>query len=147
MWSKGATMWEVNGVEVSVDWLDPEPVEVLYEYDGPRIFTCRDRDGWLFLVYQCGEKRDTLRFLAVPFSEGQVWGLTRGHSSLLDALLQSRARVIDLGKDWRCLRCWEVDIGTIPAHVLPAPGVMLWAHSVHGGAAMPFPPAPSPPPS
>src|SRR5262249_42930672 len=121
-------MWIVLGVEVSADWLDPRPVEVLYEYDGPRIFTCRDRGGRLFLAYQCGEDRDGLRFLVVPFSEGQVWGLTRGHASLLDALLQSRARLIDVGNDWRPLRCWDVDIGSIPPRVLPAPGVMLWAH-------------------
>jgi hypothetical protein len=82
----------------------------------------------LFLAYQCSEDKDALRFLMVPFSEGQVWGLTKGYASLRDALAQSRTWVVDLGTDWRPLRCWEVDIGSIPPPVLPAPGVMLWAH-------------------
>ena len=60
-------MWHVNGKPISGAWLNLEPVRVLYDFDGPRIFTCKDVNGTLFLAYQCGEDRETMRFLIVPF--------------------------------------------------------------------------------
>lgn len=54
--------WLVNGKPESNTWLDLEPVRVLYEFDGPRIFTCRDSAGNLFLAYQCGEEDQVMRF-------------------------------------------------------------------------------------
>jgi hypothetical protein len=113
---------------MSTDWLDPAPVQVLYEFDGPRIYTCRDGNGNLFLAYQCGEERGLLRFLMAPFSDSQEWELTNGHTDLRNALTQARGWVFDLDYHWRPLRCWKVDVGNLPTRILPAPGVMLYRH-------------------
>jgi hypothetical protein len=47
-------MWRVKGTPLPPhNWPDPWPVNVLYDFDGPRIFTCKDRAGSLYLAYRC----------------------------------------------------------------------------------------------
>jgi hypothetical protein len=121
-------MWKAKGREIPPDWLSLEPVEVLFEVDGPRIFTCRSRSGELLLAYQCGEEKGSLRFLVVPFSPELEWQLTEGKINLREALTRPRAWLVDLSYEWQPIRCWELQIENVPAQVLPAPGVMLWAH-------------------
>jgi hypothetical protein len=121
-------MWQFDGHSVNPAWLDLDPVRVLYEFDGPRIFTCKDVDGSLFLAYQCGEERDLMRFLVVPFSSGRERELTEGQINLRDALANPTAWIFDLNFQWQTLRAWQVDVNSLPSNVLPKPGVMLWRH-------------------
>jgi hypothetical protein len=120
-------MWQVNGTEVPASWLSFEPTRVLYEFDGPKIFTCRDATGQLYLAYQCDEDREALRFLVVPFSEDLERRLTAGAIDVRDALSRPQAWLFDLGNDGSPLRCWQVDVEGLPPDVLPKPGVLLWA--------------------
>ena len=132
-------MWQVNGIPTSGSWLRLEPVTVLYDFDGPRIFTCKDNRGRLFLAYQCGEDHQTMRFLVVPFSEDSEQKLTAGEDSLHDVLMRPlRAWVFDLNFQWNTIGAWRVEVENLPSDCVPSPGVMLWSHlpSRIKGAAM-----------
>jgi hypothetical protein len=121
-------MWDVPGQQLAnPDWLDLEPVRVLYEYDGPRIFTCQDKAGKLLLAYLCSEDRTRRRFLLVPFDADLEQQLTAGQIDLRDALTRSPAWIVDVANDWQPLALWLVEVESLPANVLPRPGVMLWA--------------------
>lgn|SRR5262245_5802872 len=121
-------MWNVKGRPVPLDWLSLEPVTVLYEFDGPRIFTCADDPGNRYLAYQCGEENRIMRFLVVPFGDDHLRRLTEGEDNLHDALTKPRAWVFDIGFDWSRKAAWEVQIEDIPRDSIPRPGVMLWPH-------------------
>ena len=50
-------MWNIAGKSVASERFEPfEPVEVLYEFDGPRVFTLRDSEGELNLAYWSGQR-------------------------------------------------------------------------------------------
>jgi hypothetical protein len=121
-------MWQVSGIQIDPNWLRLDPIRVLYEFDGPRIFTCRDTPGNLYLAYLCNEDDVALRFLVVPFSAELERELTSGAINVRDALTQHRAWLFDVDHDWQVSIAWEVDIDDIPPGVLPQPGVMLWRH-------------------
>src|SRR5260370_41447280 len=44
-------MWPVIGVQLDTSWLDMQPIRILYEFDGPRAFTCQDNADNLYLSY------------------------------------------------------------------------------------------------
>jgi hypothetical protein len=122
-------MWDVPGQQLTIpDGFDLELVRVLYEYDGPRIFTCKDTAGKLLLAYLCSEDRTSQRFLLVPFDSGMEQQLTSGQISLRDALTRPAARIVDVGNDGRPVAIWRVEVEKLPGGVLPQPGVMLWAN-------------------
>jgi hypothetical protein len=121
-------MWQIDRPQVPIDWIDLQPVRVLYAFDGPRIFTCRSQSGEFYLAYQCGEDRDIRRFLVVPFSDELERRLVSGDVNLRDALTRTQSWVVDLSNDWCPLRAWQVDLDDIPRTALPKPGVMLWPH-------------------
>src|SRR5262245_28550919 len=100
-------MWAVDGTPTAADWLDFEPVKVLYDFDGPKIFTCKARSRDLFLAFQCDEEGEVTRFLVVPFSEDLERRLTEGKMNVRDALTRLPSWVFDLGGDWKPLRCWK----------------------------------------
>ena len=120
-------MWTVDGSPVPPSWLALEPERVLYEFDGPKIFTCRGQMGELFLAYLCSEDQSAMRYLVVPFTDNLLRGLTAGDLPLQTALTQNRSWLFDVGNDWRPLRCWQIDGSRVPPGVLPKPGVLLWA--------------------
>lgn len=120
-------LWDVQGTPIPENWLDFQPVRVLYDYDGPKIFTCRDITDQLCLAVQCSADRDTMRHIVVPFSESLEWQLTRGDINVRDVLLaRPRMWVFDLNNQWIPVRCWRVRPDDLPPRVLPKPGVMLW---------------------
>lgn len=121
-------MWQVTGAQTSGSWLDLEPITVLYDFDGPRIFTCKDDRGKLFLAYQCGEANRIMRFLVVPFSEESEQRLTTGQDSLHDVLMRPQAWVFDLDFQWNVIGTWRIEVENLPTDCVPRPGVMLWSH-------------------
>lgn len=121
-------MWQIDRpTEPICGWLDFEPADVLYEFDFPMIFTCRDRTGGLFLAYFCARGRDAIRFLVVPFSDDLVRQLRAGEINVRDSLTQPRMWVFDLDRNWEPVRCWRVSAGDLPPRTIPRPGVMLHA--------------------
>jgi hypothetical protein len=121
-------MWPVSGVHYPKDWFDLRPIRVLYDFEFPRIFTCEDKADDYHLAYFCGEDATGLRFLVVPFSPASENQLTRGDIDLYDALAKNRAWVIDVDNHWNQKHVLRVDFNSLPADVLPRPGVMLYAH-------------------
>jgi len=121
-------MWPVNGKPVQSGWLDLKPETILYDFDGPRIFTCKDVPGNLYLAYQCGKGPGRMRFLVVPFHQYLEWKLTTGQIDLREALASVRAWIFDLDYRWQVSDAWQVDTDNLPGNAIPKPGVMLWAH-------------------
>jgi len=119
-------MWEIDGKIADTGRFGPlEPVEVLYDFDGPRIFTVKDSEGELNLAYWSDEDGEATRYVIVPTSLKIVDSLRRGIVSVHDALSQPRCWVCDVKHDDGLFRCRRMDFESIPQDALPAPGTML----------------------
>jgi hypothetical protein len=60
-------MWSIPGKTVPVKRFQPfEPADVLYEFDGPRIFSLLDSEGELNLAYWSDEDETVCRYVVVP---------------------------------------------------------------------------------
>lgn len=102
------------------------PVEVLYEFDGPRIFTIRDSDGGSNLVYWSDEDGQTTRYVVSPTSDRILDNLRGGVLSVLEALDQPRCWLCDVDREGNLLHCHLVDFESIPGDAKPARGTLLW---------------------
>src|SRR5262245_12983338 len=120
-------MWQVEGTPDRIR-TTLEPDRLLYEYDGPRIFTSKDSADNLYLAYFCDEDERTTRFLVVTFSERLLDALTAGSMNVRDALTRPQSWLVDLDNDWQLTGSWRIDVDTLPTGVIPEPGVMLWRH-------------------
>jgi len=121
-------MIEIDRQSLSTEWLRFVPVRMLYEFDGPRIFTCQNVNGQIFLAYQCDEAADVQQFLVVPFTEELVGRLVKGHLSVRDALLRSPLWLFEVNNEFTPIRCWTVEFGDLPKDALPRAGTLLWAN-------------------
>ncbi len=120
-------MWHIDGKPDKTErFARLEPVEVLYEFDGPRIFTARDADGELVLVYWSDEDDNAIRYVVVPTSTRIVDSLRSGMLSVLDALNQPRCWLCDMDHSGEMSNCLLVDFDVLPRDALPADGAMLW---------------------
>lgn len=119
-------MWRVQGQQQSLDALgDLEPIEVLYDFEGPRIFTTKSSAGDLFLAYQCGEDEEFRRYLLVPASSWLVQEIREGAVAIRDALDQPWSWMVDISHDNGPTFAWRVDVKSLPQNVLPRPGTLL----------------------
>jgi hypothetical protein len=122
-------MWNFSGIpEPNTGWLSFEPVRILYEFDLPCIFVCRDIPGNTYLAYLCDQDRTGVRYLVVPCSEDLEAKLVTGKINLRDALTRNRAWIFDLDNQWEPVRAWRVNVDDLPWEALPRPGVMIYAH-------------------
>lgn len=120
-------MWDVQGEpDKSKRFTSFEPVEILYEFDGPRIFTIRDCDNELNLVYWSDEDDRATRYVVVPTSTRILGDLRKGVLSVFDALNQPRCWLCDVPLEETPALCFRVDFEAIPRDALPAQGTMLW---------------------
>lgn len=102
------------------------PVEVLDEYDGPRLFTILSTDGHLLLAYQCGEDESTERFLLVPADAVFVQQIKDNIVSIREALLsRCWAWLIDRNRDGTLSGLTAVYPNELPETALPRSGVRL----------------------
>jgi hypothetical protein len=119
-------MWETSGKQVATSRFEPfEPDEVLYEFDGPRVFTLRDCEGELNLSCWSDEQDSTSRYVVVPTTGKIVHDLRQGDSSVYDALNQPRCWLCDVTHGGKIVRCERIEFDQIPADSLPAPGTLL----------------------
>lgn len=85
-------MWSIQGKPADAKRFTPFAAqEVLYEFDGPRIFTLVDAEGELNLVYWSDEDESQSRFVMVPTTRGIIESLRAGVASVFDALDQPRS--------------------------------------------------------
>ena len=119
-------MWDIQGKAADVARFRPfDPKEVLYEFDGPRIFTLADPDGELNLAYWSDGDQDNFRYVVVPTTTRILDSLRTGEISVFDALNQPRCWVCDISTSGDVGECWRVDFDSIPRDALPATGTML----------------------
>lgn len=107
-----------------------EPLEVLYEFDQPMIFTTTLPSLGLVLAYLVEPADDGEfggRFLAVPTNATMLADLRRGRMSVRDALLNSWLWLIDMDASGTAREAWHIDAEKLPGDILPEPGVMLSA--------------------
>ncbi len=121
-------MWTVDGYACSPEQLDlaVEPAEVLYDFDGPRLFTTMRREK-LVLAYQCDEDHHAARYLFVPTTRETLSDLKLGRKTVREALDQPIGWVCDVPHgQTRPSQGWEVaPLAQVRSDRLPAPGVML----------------------
>jgi hypothetical protein len=119
-------MWNISGETVAKERFEPFlPVEVLDDYDGPRIFTLKDKNGeWNLACWSDGEQGNS-RYVVVPTTPKIVDSLRSGKMSVIDALKQPRCWVCDILSSGSVANCWRVDFSSIPRDALPSADSML----------------------
>ncbi len=121
-------MWSIPAKSVPAERFLPfRPDEVLYEFDGPRIFTVFDSEGELNLAYWSDEDAAICRYVVVPTTTKILQSLRWGEISVHDALNQPRCWLCDLTHQGEFVACQRVDFESIPKDSLPAIGTMLLA--------------------
>lgn len=119
-------MWTIHGTPTDARRFVPfVPQDVLYEFDGPRIFTLVDADGELNLVYWSDDDENQSRFVVVPTAAGIIDSLRTGEISVFDALNQPRCWACDVSPSGDINQCWRVNFNDLPRDALPAMGTML----------------------
>ena len=119
-------MWILPGMTEDQSWFRPfEPVEMLYEFDGPRIFTLRDAEGDLNLAYWSDEDELVTRYVVAPTTTWIVDALRTGRISVLEALNQSRCWLCDIAPDGAIADCLRVEFDSLPPDALPVVGTTL----------------------
>jgi len=120
--------WVISGPAAPVaDFGRLEPIEVLYEYDGPRLFTakCAFGDVLCFLTDDDGKR---LRYILAPTNPTILEKLKNGYRPLRDALDQPWVWFVDVGYDGIPVAAWQGTLADAPSDTLPQEGVMLWPH-------------------
>ena len=121
-------MWNVQGKPAGAERFSPFVVrDVLYEFDGPRIFTLADSDGELNLACWSDEDENQSRFVIVPTAVSIIDSLRCGRQSVLDALNQPRCWVCEIVHCGEVNQCWRINFEDIPKDSLPTNGTMLLA--------------------
>lgn len=114
-----------------------KPSEVLYTFDGPRIFTFLNRDGATFLAYFCDDVPGIFRFIIVPITPQVVQQLKAGALALRDVLVQPLVWMADLDGSGNPALVWELPGKDLPGDVLPQVGITLLPDSISSPAAVP----------
>lgn len=103
------------------------PKEVLYEFDGPRIFTACNAMGEL-LFYLADEKDGVCRYIVAPTNASIIDLMKSGMRSVRDALNQPWVWFLDIQYDGMPVKAWKGTLADAPGDALPQSGVMLWPH-------------------
>lgn len=119
-------MWQVEGLETAADFFSKlRPEKVLYDFDGPAIFTSRDIFGGQLLVYLCDEDEELSRFLAVPCQDDDIVRLEEGRAPVRAVLSRSHIWIIDVRHSGVLQRAWLARQGALPEDALPRADVLL----------------------
>jgi hypothetical protein len=119
-------MWVPEGTEIEKASLgEINPTEVLFEFEQPLTFVCRDRDGQLMLAHSLSDEGGLSRYLVVVTDSRILEDLKAGRLDLLASLRQPRAWVADVGRGWEVMRLWLIPFDKLPKDILPRPGAMV----------------------
>ena len=119
-------MWSLHGTAAPKPRFEPfAPIEVLDDYDGPRLFTLSDAEGELNLAYWSDADQQICRYVVVPTTPRIVNALKNGNISLHSALNQPRCWLCDVTHQGELTACQRVEFEAIPRDSLPAMGTML----------------------
>ncbi|MBD0328411.1 MAG: hypothetical protein ICV68_18500 [Pyrinomonadaceae bacterium] len=120
--------WDVKGTPYSLGYFrELEPREVLYDFDGPRIFTALSSMEDELLVYLSDQDEQLSRYVVVPVDRPLVNMLREGLVTVREALTQPWAWLVDQTHEGRVARALKIDVRRMPADALPRPGTLLLA--------------------
>ncbi len=106
-----------------------KPADVLVEHDELITFATYDTSGTLCLAHILdGDNAGRNRYLVVPVTTTVIAHLEAGALTLLDALDQPIAWLVDVDQDGNAIDCWRTTIAEIPADALPHRDVLLSRH-------------------
>lgn len=118
--------WEVVGTpQDTAAFGSLEPEEVLFEFDGPRIYTARLIDHSHVLVYQCSAEKESARYFVVPLNDAILDSLVRGQLPVCDALDQPWSWLIVKKYNGALISAAKVPFSSLPSEAQPKPGVFL----------------------
>lgn len=121
-------LWQIETPNCSVEHFSQRSIlEVLYEFDGPKIFTT-SIGALQYLWYECAEDTAThvVRYLVVPTDEQTVAYLKDGTRTVYDALRQPWVWAVDIGAKDEVLDGWIVQLDEVPDSAKPERSVPLW---------------------
>lgn len=100
-----------------------EPSEMLYEYDGPAIFSANiGLAQYIFYKFREGER--TAYFLVSGVNDASVRALSAGNLSIRGALGRPQW-IIEIGSGMKGERYWKIAPEEIPENVFPRAGLSL----------------------
>lgn len=102
-----------------------EPVEVLYDFDGPRVFTTLAPDGATLLAYVCDETVLGTRLLVVPTDQKTVDDVKSGGIALFTALNQPWVWLVERDGGGSPMSVRRIRLSDVPLLNLPRPGARL----------------------
>jgi len=125
-------MWTIDEANVrDLTFREMTPHEVLYDFDGPRIFTFKVGSDLYFACWSDEDSRERrARYLVVLTSAGEIDHLKRGASSL-DRVLNKRFLWCidrDFNNEVIAVRCISGGYASIPDGFKPEKGTLLWDH-------------------
>ncbi|MCC6555670.1 MAG: hypothetical protein IT372_22135 [Polyangiaceae bacterium] len=119
--------WDIEGTEYDrTRFGDLDPHEILYEFDGPRIFDTIGPAGDQFLAYLCDGDEAHNRYVVVPSGPELISGLRAGTIAVRDALNQPWTWLVDQTHDGEIDRVMKIDFRKMPEDVIPRKGALLW---------------------
>jgi hypothetical protein len=119
-------MWEPVGEKMDAGSLgDLYPEEVLFAFEEPLTFTCRDRHGRLLIGHSLCSQGTVSRYLLASAEPDIVDGLKDGRLDVLTALRQPRCWIVDFGPGWETKGLWLITFDKIPKDHLPKAGAMI----------------------
>jgi hypothetical protein len=102
-----------------------DPVEVLIDIDGPRLFIARSLAGDELLAYHAEETDTELAWIVVPTDASTMAHLRAGDLPLRDALRQPWVWIVTQAVTGEVLRTSRVSFADIPNECLPTIGATL----------------------
>jgi hypothetical protein len=122
-------MWDIS--KPAKRWGDASlsPTRVLYEFDGPLIFTVQlGLQDVLF--FKADELDETDLFLATQIDEETLEALTAGRLSVRGAFLKDSCWIVEVSHSFEPLRFWTCDYEEVPEDLLPQQNVPLYSQFV-----------------
>jgi hypothetical protein len=99
-----------------------EPIEVLIDIDGPRLFTARSVAGEDLLAYHAEESETGHTWIVAPTDASTLALLRAGQRTLRDSLRQPSVWIVTQHKTGEVLRASRIAFDDIPSEILPASG-------------------------
>ncbi len=123
------TLWDVTACDYPPELIGNlfPAEEMLFEYNGPLIFTFKTRWNGIAIAYLSDEDDNVLRYVIAPTNQTIVENLKSGIISLRNALDQPVIWLADVTtSDWSVSKCWQLQIKDLPEDAIPKPEVMLY---------------------
>jgi hypothetical protein len=119
-------MWVPEGKTIEKDSLGALiPTEVLFEFEEPLTFVCRERDEQMLLAHSLWAGAGGSRYLVAVTDPGIIDDLKAGRLDVLEALRQPRCWIVDFGPGWEIQQLWLIPFDKVPKEMRPRPGAML----------------------